>query len=112
MNPLYYKGASPFKVDSGLKPKGSKFTTKFKMKSTTLRGNQPLKSGQSMDSGQNLKAKQAMSTKGVNLAPPKGKSDAVVGRYASIKLDKQAMELERPKKNWLGPRNRNARILM
>lgn len=112
MNPLDYRGGSPFKVDGKLKPKGSKFTTKFKMKSTTLRGNQPLKSGQSMDSGQSLKTKTAMTAKGVNLAPPKGKSDAVVGRYSSIKLDKQAMELERPKKNWLGPRNRNARILM
>ena len=126
MRPMEYSDESPFKVDGKNKGTGRfKVDRKnFHLGSTKLKSGQALshgqtfkhgqqmKAGQNLDTGQSLRAKKTLSTNGIGLSMPKGKNDAVVDRYASIKIDKRPMSIEKPRKNWLGPRNRNARILM
>ena len=92
-NPLHVSGPSPFKIgDKSLKvgDKALRLTTV-----TMKPPKQRLMSG----------ADHLLKTK------RNGKGDAVINRYASIKLDDKPMRLDRPRKSVFG-RRKSARTLM
>ncbi len=92
-NPMHVSGPSPFKVGDGKLKVGDK-----KLQLTGVKLKPPKQRLTTSDSPLKLKRK--------------GRGDAVINRYASIKINEKPTNIDKPRRNWLGARRKNARILM